>query len=89
MLAFSCNEKAKPSPMKWQLPGRICVIFFTNPLSLGLLDNTAGKAGPFQLASLLISSQPNTAGRNASGLSHEGLFLEVIVKWSGLQWQIQ
>lgn len=47
MLAFSCNEKAKPSPMKWQLPGRICVIFFTNPLSLGLLDNTAGKAGPF------------------------------------------
>lgn len=47
MLAFSCNEKTKPSPMKRQLPGLICTIFFTNVLSLGLLDNTAGKAGPF------------------------------------------
>lgn len=70
--------------MKWQPLGLICVISFHNPLSLHLLDNTPGKSRPI-LASLLISAQDNPAARNASGLSHQGLFLEATVKWSGLQ----
>lgn len=46
MLAFFYNEKAKPSPMKRQFLGCICAIFFTDPLSLGLLGPRAGKVGP-------------------------------------------